>query len=205
MQLYLVRHGQSGGNAQTQPGPDPPLTELGRRQAALAAARLAGQKFVALHCSPLRRALQTADIIGRSLGLAPTIWVELCEKWQDGFRGPTRSEIQQAFPLAVLPHDMPEDQWWRPTGDTEEEAYLRAEQLRKRIWETYAGQDVSVLLITHGTFGSIMIGHLLECPPCGYTRFSQSNCGISRLDFFEGHWKLRFLNTTHHLPPEAIT
>jgi len=203
MQLWLVRHGQSGGNAESDPGPDPRLTELGQRQAALAAERLSARKFAALHCSPLRRALQTADIIARRLGLAPAVWVELHEKGAEP--GLTRSQIQRAFPSAALPGYMPEEQWWKAAGETEEEAYLRAEQLRKRICDAYRDQDVSLLLVTHGTFGSIMISHFLDCHPCGFTRFSQHNCAISRLDLVEGHWRLRFLNATDHLPAEAIT
>ncbi len=68
--VYLVRHGESVGNV--TPGlrrrDDPPLTERGRAQAARAAEALAGLGIGALFSSPLRRARETAEIIGAATG-----------------------------------------------------------------------------------------------------------------------------------------
>lgn len=189
-------------------GPDPPLTDLGRKQAALAAERLAGEGIEALHCSPLRRALETATIIGDRLGLVPIVWVELCEKWGgagDERRWPARSEVQAAFPRAVFPDDMPEVGWWRTTGEPEEDAYLRAGVVEARLRRLYEATEKRVLVITHGSFGAIMISKILGAPPCGYTRFSQYNCCISTVEIEPGRAKLSRLNATEHLPPEALT
>ncbi len=229
MRLYLVRHGQSGGNVGADIGPDPPLTELGRKQAALAGERLSGEGIEALHCSPLRRALQTATIIGERLGLDPVIWVELCEKWGgtgaepgltpsvwvelyqkwagagDERRWPSRSEIQAAFPNALFPDGMPEVGWWRLTGETEDDAYLRAGVVEARLRRLYEATDKRVLVVTHGTFGGILISRILGAPPCGYTRFSQNNCCISTIEIEPGRAKLSRLNATDHLPPDALT
>ena len=64
--LLLVRHGESTWNAarRWQGWADPPLSDLGRRQAVEAAARLAdldlGDRVVA---SDLRRAIETAELL----------------------------------------------------------------------------------------------------------------------------------------------
>lgn len=69
MELVLVRHAlperviTEGGIA------DPPLSELGRRQAAAAAKWLAEESFDALYVSPLLRARETAQPIGEVLEL----------------------------------------------------------------------------------------------------------------------------------------
>jgi hypothetical protein len=58
------------------PGFDGDLTDAGRRQAHELADRLAvgdGEPVAYVVCSPLRRARQTADIVGRRLGL-PVAW-----------------------------------------------------------------------------------------------------------------------------------
>lgn len=69
--LLLVRHGKSEANrAGTLEGyADAPLTDLGRRQAAGAAARLAAMALppVRLIASPLRRAVHTAQPISQAL------------------------------------------------------------------------------------------------------------------------------------------
>lgn len=71
--LYLLRHGQSEANAQqiVAGSHDSPLSELGRSQA-----RLAGQnakRFFQIDLivsSPMKRALETAQIIASSLGIS---------------------------------------------------------------------------------------------------------------------------------------
>jgi broad specificity phosphatase PhoE len=74
--LYLVRHGQTAANADglLLGRADPPLSELGREQAAgLAACVPAGVRVVA---SPLRRARETADALGRGYEVDER-WIEL--------------------------------------------------------------------------------------------------------------------------------
>jgi broad specificity phosphatase PhoE len=67
-QLYYIRHGESQDNVRGIWGGrhDCPLTELGRQQAGLAAAKAKhdGLDFDLMIVSPLARAQQTADIVG---------------------------------------------------------------------------------------------------------------------------------------------
>lgn len=73
-ELLLVRHGESTWNAagrvQGQTA-SPELTDLGRRQAAEVAAQLLGRGPRWLLTSDLVRARQSAEIIGKALGLEP--------------------------------------------------------------------------------------------------------------------------------------
>lgn len=62
--LYLVRHCQGSGQA-----PDAPLTVLGERQAERLAEALAPFGIVRIVSSPYRRARQSAEPLGRRLGL----------------------------------------------------------------------------------------------------------------------------------------
>ncbi|MDT7728595.1 MAG: hypothetical protein QOI21_5171 [Actinomycetota bacterium] len=61
--LYLVRHGESGGDTECSE-----LTETGRHQAALLGERLRGVPSTGIHHSPLARAAQTAAIVGARRG-----------------------------------------------------------------------------------------------------------------------------------------
>ncbi len=72
MRLFLVRHGQTHANVSRQldtavPGLD--LTEEGRAQAVVLAARLAGEDLGAIYTSDLVRAQQTAAPLAELLGL----------------------------------------------------------------------------------------------------------------------------------------
>ena len=71
MRLYLVRHGESQGNAERrlQSHAEFPLTALGRRQAEALAERLAGEDIGAVYTSTLTRAVETAAIVSMMLGL----------------------------------------------------------------------------------------------------------------------------------------
>ena len=92
MQLYLVRHGESSNNAlgtedasydeyMATRSPDPVLTRTGERQAELVAAHLAeaGYDITELHCSAMMRAMQTAEPIGKALGILPSVWIDIHE------------------------------------------------------------------------------------------------------------------------------
>ncbi|MEQ1921319.1 MAG: histidine phosphatase family protein [Pyrinomonadaceae bacterium] len=69
--LYLIRHGQSAGNAEGRfggHGPTP-LSDLGQRQADLTAKLLAKEGVHAIYSSDLARAVQTAEPLAKRLGL----------------------------------------------------------------------------------------------------------------------------------------
>jgi broad specificity phosphatase PhoE len=81
--ILWVRHGQSTWNVLDRlQGHElsPPLTELGREQAAQAADALAGRGVVRLLSSPATRAVETAEIIAAALGLEVEIEPLLLEK-----------------------------------------------------------------------------------------------------------------------------
>ena len=67
--LYLIRHGQSAGNAEGRfggHGPTP-LSELGQKQAYLTAKLLAKEGVSAIYSSDLARAVQTAEPLAQLL------------------------------------------------------------------------------------------------------------------------------------------
>ncbi len=71
--LYFLRHGESEANVlhefSNRPGKHP-LTEKGRRQARALAERLSGASIRRIYCSPVLRAVQTAEILSDQLGVA---------------------------------------------------------------------------------------------------------------------------------------
>ena len=80
--LYLLRHGQTEFNVkkQVQGRCDSPLTDLGRKQAGMAAAWLKAHDVVPdkVVSSPLGRAMDTAQLVATEL-LGPDAAVEPCE------------------------------------------------------------------------------------------------------------------------------
>ena len=86
--LLLARHGETDWNriGRWQGQADPPLNEMGRRQAAELAERLVGQGISAIHTSDLLRASETAQVVAERLGL--TVEEDLGLREIDVGRGP---------------------------------------------------------------------------------------------------------------------
>jgi broad specificity phosphatase PhoE len=97
-ELWLVRHGETEWSAEGRHTgrTDIPLTEHGRRQAAMLGKALAGTKFAAVRCSPLKRARETCEIAG--FGDVAVVDPGLME-WDYGvYEGRTSPEIQAEIP-----------------------------------------------------------------------------------------------------------
>ena len=95
----MTRHGQSEWNAdgRWQGQADPPLTDLGRKQAIHAAKAIGA--IDAIHSSPLQRASATADIISDELGVGPVMTeTGLVERCAGEWEGLTRPEIEDLYP-----------------------------------------------------------------------------------------------------------
>jgi len=101
--IYLARHGQTDYNAEPrfQGRLAVPLNDTGREQARELAEQAASKDFVALWCSPLARARQTADIVAARLGLAAVEDERLVETdagdWTDRPFTEVRSEQPELF------------------------------------------------------------------------------------------------------------
>ncbi|WP_332643361.1 histidine phosphatase family protein [Aeromicrobium sp.] len=93
-----MRHGQSTWNAMDRmQGQElsPPLTDLGREQAALAADALVARNVVRILSSPAVRARQTADVIAERLGLEVVEEPLLLEKGLDEDKASVLARIQE--------------------------------------------------------------------------------------------------------------
>jgi len=97
--ILLVRHGQSEWNAagRWQGQQDPPLTDLGRRQALAAADTICS--IEAVFASDLQRAMETATIIASTIGVLPVLVdAGFRERCAGEWEGLTRAEIEAAWP-----------------------------------------------------------------------------------------------------------
>ncbi|MEA2405327.1 MAG: 2,3-bisphosphoglycerate-dependent phosphoglycerate mutase, partial [Thermoleophilaceae bacterium] len=98
--IYLARHGETDDNAagRVQGYLDPPLNERGREQARALAERAAGEGLAALWSSQLRRAHETASIVGERIGLTPRVDERFAESRRGAWEGRLLSEIERDYP-----------------------------------------------------------------------------------------------------------
>ncbi len=143
LDLLLVRHGQSEWNAlgRWQGQADPPLSELGQRQAAHAAGVLGAVDAVV--ASDLERAQHTAAIIAEFLGVGPVaIDPRLRERHAGEWQGMTREEIAEQWPGYLEARRRPPG--WEPDELLLDRALAAIRDLTAQI-----GSGTAVV-VTHG-------------------------------------------------------
>ena len=98
--LLLARHGETDWNREQrfQGRADPPLNQTGRAQAVELSVALAADRLAAVYSSPLRRALETAEIVAGAHDQEPVPVDALMEIDVGSWQGLTRLEIEQGHP-----------------------------------------------------------------------------------------------------------
>jgi len=99
--FFLVRHGETEWNRihRIQGSSDIPLNDSGRAQALKVGGVLARHRFELIVASPLSRAMETATIIARRLGMPlPLPLPALVERHYGEAEGATREDLDRLFP-----------------------------------------------------------------------------------------------------------
>jgi broad specificity phosphatase PhoE len=147
--IVLVRHGETDWNREHrfQGHADVPLNSEGRRQAQELADRLAGERYAAAYSSPLRRALETAEILASRLQFEIEPREGLKEVDVGSWSGLTTTEVRNRYPEGFRRWA---DDWsggWSD-GETYDELGRRVVADLSAIAERHP--DERVLAVTHG-------------------------------------------------------
>jgi len=198
LHLMLVRHGETQWNAQRryQGQSDVPLSELGVRQAELVADWLAGYKIDAVYASDLRRAWETAQIIGKKSRLDILSEPRLRELKFGILEGLTFDEAQEQYPEIIAAwlddfHQTPEG------AETIDLFNARVISLLEDLKRKHDGQVV--LLVAHGGSLSEILRVVLELSPQKRWYLELENASLSEVLIAEDFISLKRLNDTCHL------
>ncbi|HYE06323.1 MAG TPA: histidine phosphatase family protein [Planctomycetota bacterium] len=181
-ELWLIRHGESAGNAGGifQGQHEYPLSPRGREQAAAVAKRLAATSFAALYCSDLDRAEDTAAAIAGAVRLKPVVEPRLREIDTGTWSGLTAPQIQARFP----------DEWasWMAKRDPAHrrgggESYVDVEARMLAVIGEIAERHVGgrVLIVAHGGCLGAYVAHLMEIPLSALWRCALVNTAVTRV------------------------
>jgi broad specificity phosphatase PhoE len=190
MQLIIVRHALP---LRTEDSADPPLGDLGRRQAEATAAFLAGERIDHVVASPLERAHQTAAPLAEKLGLEIETVADLREI--DPFHGAYVPAEELTFDHQVV-RDFTEDPYslFADVGGFD--------RFRSVVVDAFEGiiagnKGRTVAVFCHGTvIGSYLTALLHTDDPFALL---PDYCSLSRV-LATGDWRtLRSVNETGHL------
>ncbi|MGB7207306.1 MAG: histidine phosphatase family protein [Pyrinomonadaceae bacterium] len=201
--LYLIRHGQSAGNAEGRfggHGPTP-LSDLGKRQAELTAQVLAKEGVSAIYASDLLRAVQTAESLAELINVAVNTTPALRERHVGVLEGLTFDESKQQFPkdyYALVNRNIHH-------VITEGESYRHL--LRRstgQLWEilrNHQGEKIAVFSHTGAIcFLTLHLMGAIHRTTKQTPWIITSNCGINRFEIrSRNNVRVLALNDTRHL------
>lgn len=169
--LVMLRHGQTAYNLgnRMQGQLDTELSDLGRAQAVAAAEVLATRAPLLIMSSDLRRAYDTAMMLGERTGMAVRVDARLRETHLGDWEGLTHDQIDAAAPGARLA--WADDASWAPHGG-ESRVDVAARSLPV-VSELVAGEpqwgdgsepDRPVVLVAHGALIAALSAALMRLP-----------------------------------------
>jgi broad specificity phosphatase PhoE len=169
--LWPVRHGETEWSrlGKHTGRTDVPLTELGRRQAAGVARKLAGHPFALVLSSPLSRALDTARLSGFGDRVETT---EDLVEWHYGAdEGRTTAEIREDRPGWTVWRDGPLE------GESADEVGARVDRVIARV----RAADGDALVFAHGHVLRILAARWLGEPATEGRLYALSTATVSEL------------------------
>ena len=164
MNLIIVRHAESTGNAEDrlQGQHDFPLSERGRRQAALLRGRFESEGYVPTHIysSPLSRTLETARTASAGWDLPITEWDDLMETDIGVFSGLTWDDVKARFPEMARRFAETRNMDVVEGAETFEQRSERGSRVVDRIMAEHTNDD-RVLIFSHGGIMQYQIARVM--------------------------------------------
>lgn len=201
--LFLIRHGQSAGNAQGRFGGHSatPLSELGFEQARVTAEALAKENINAIYSSDLLRAVQTSEPLSKLTGIPVITKQEFRERNVGVLEGLTFDESKQEYPddyYALVNRNV---HHVITKGESYSDLLNRIKGELRSIIRKHRGERIAIF--THTGALCFMTLHLLGAIHRGTKQtpwIITSNCGINRFEI-RGPRNIRVLalNDTRHL------
>ena len=196
MKLYLIRHAESANNAiyssngdEDGRSPDPEITEIGHKQAALLGKHLANPVgeprqhpfekiddhsfgLTHLYCSLMTLSILTSGYIAETCGLQRVAHPDIFEKGgiyqiqpdrsKQGLPGPGRDYFEQRFPDLVLPNNVSAEGWYNRPAEAVEPFVKRVKNVVSDIRERHEHTNDVVGMVVHGDFIDQFVNELLN-------------------------------------------
>lgn len=201
VRLLLVRHGQSIWNDEkrVQGQQDIPLSDEGRKQAIALGKRLKGFQIQACFSSPLKRAMETAELILKASGnsIPITTMPELMERNFGDWEGKSIDNLQslfaEEFSQWLTAHQIPAP----PNGESIDELMRRVKQGLDQILASV--KEGNVLVVGHSGSVKATICILFQLPLSSFARLRTDNASLTVLEIADRRTRLIQFNDTCHL------
>jgi len=199
---YLVRHGDTAWNRDQwryRGCADIPLDDVGLAQARATAGVLADAGLTAVYASPLKRALNTAEIIAQGAGLTARPLPDLIDIHYGAWQGLTQDEARASYPELFVRWELAPHLVRFPDGES-------LDDVRGRIMKALLGVAMlhpqgTVCLVGHQVVNKVILCAVLGLGNDAFWRITQETCCINIFRYEPAHYRFTVdrLNDTHHL------
>ncbi len=198
--IVLTRHGHVEGidPPRFRSRTELPLTDLGRRQAAATATRIAeAWQPVAIYTSPMGRCAATGQAIADACRVQAGVIADLVDLDYGDWQWRTYADVQAASPALyaswlATPHLVR-----FPNGDSLQDLVARTSNAIRLALERHRGE--TVVLVGHDTVNRAILLQLLDQPLSAYWRLAQGPCAINEIEIADGDVRVERVNDTSHL------
>jgi len=196
--LILARHGETVWNVEKiyRGRADVNLDEVGIKQAELLGKYLSNWKLEAIYSSPLKRALDTANIVARYQKIGVHVAEGLIDFDYGEWQSLPEEEAKRLYPtLHNEWHNNPH-KVKMPGGESLEDVRKRAVAIVNDVLPKYQG---SILLVSHRVVNKVLICSLLGLDNSHFWNINLDVGGITIFNYVDGRFVLTRHNDTSHL------
>lgn len=197
-ELILARHGETLWNVGKvfRGRVDVNLDEVGIKQAELLGKYLSKWELEAIYSSPLKRALDTANIVARYQKVAVRVAEGLTDFDYGQWQSLPEQEVKRLYPDILNEWHNNPHKVIMPAGESLEDVRRRAVEAVNDVLSRHQG---NVLLVSHRVVIKVLICYLLGLDNSHFWNIRQDVCGITIFDYLDGHFVLTRHNDTSHL------
>jgi 2,3-bisphosphoglycerate-dependent phosphoglycerate mutase len=201
--ILAIRHGETSWNVDTriQGQLDIPLNETGRSQAARMAGALAGEPVAAVYASDLSRAWETAQFLGRALGVPVEKEEALRERSFGEFEGKTFAEIESSLPEQAERWRKRDPDFAPAGGESLVTLRDRVVQAAERLAARHTGEQIA--LVGHGGVLDVLYRAATRLHIQAPRTWNLANTAINRLLWSPSGFSLVGWADVRHLETEA--
>lgn len=196
--LILARHGETEWNVEKvfRGRADVNLNEVGIKQADLLGKHLCNWELEAIYSSPVKRALDTANIVARYMEVAVCIAEGLTDFDFGEWQSLSEQEVKRLYPAILNDWQSSPHKVRMPGGENLDDVTKRTAEVVDEVLSRHHG---NVLLVSHRVVLKVLICSLLGLDNSHFWNISQDVCGLTIFDYVDGRFVLVKHNDTSHL------
>ncbi len=202
--IIAIRHGETAWNVDTriQGQLDIALNTAGRWQASRLAEALKDEPITTIYASDLARAWETAQYVGRALGIEVIREEALRERGFGAFEGKTFAEIEADLPDQSLRWRRRDPDFAPPGGESLTTLRDRVVEATGRLAARHPGELIA--LVAHGGVMDVLYRAATRLEIQSPRTWTLGNAAINRLLWTPGGLSLVGWADTQHLDSDAL-